>query len=203
MANEQLRNREGELRRRAEDSERALEEAQRQMTLFGIAVERLGNAATVKKEARGTVITISGQVLFASGKSELLPAASDSLARVADALKDIEPGKKIIVEGHTDSTGSTAYNERLSVERAEHVKTFLASHGVDDSKLEVIGQGEAQPVASNATPEGRANNRRVEIVVADQGKGTEPRVRPAPADGTVLPPPPLQQQPVPPERLQR
>jgi outer membrane protein OmpA-like peptidoglycan-associated protein len=121
----------------------------------------------VKKESRGTVITLSGNVLFASGKSMLLPGAQTSLNQVADALKD-QNDAKILVEGHTDSKGSEASNMELSRARAEAVASYLASRGVPKEQITSQGYGPSRPVADNNTPEGRANNRRVEIVVQPQ-----------------------------------
>jgi outer membrane protein OmpA-like peptidoglycan-associated protein len=131
------------------------------------ALDRLQANANVKKESRGTVITLSGGVLFASGKSMLLPGAQTSLNQVADALKD-QSNSKILVEGHTDSTGSMELNMELSRQRAEAVASYLTSKGVPRDLVTAQGLGPSRPVADNATPEGRANNRRVEIVVQPQ-----------------------------------
>src|SRR6187402_445386 len=129
------------------------------------AMESLNKIAQVKEEARGMVITLSGQVLFVTGKSELLPAARDQLDQVAAALQDQGEIKPMVVEGYTDSVGSDATNLKLSKDRAEAVRTYLVSKGVSGDKITSVGKGKANPVASNDTPEGRANNRRVEIVV--------------------------------------
>jgi outer membrane protein OmpA-like peptidoglycan-associated protein len=124
-------------------------------------------AAAVKQETRGTVITLPGNVLFASGKSMLLPGAQSALNQVADALKD-QSDTKILVEGHTDSTGSQQTNTELSKARAEAVASYLTSRGVPKEQVTSEGYGPSRPVADNSTPEGRANNRRVEIVVQQQ-----------------------------------
>jgi outer membrane protein OmpA-like peptidoglycan-associated protein len=136
------------------------------------AMERLAaaNAAQVKKDDRGTVITLSGNVLFASGKSMLLPGAQNSLNQVADALKD-QSDSKILVEGHTDSRGSDELNMRLSEARAQAVGAYLQSRGLPSDRVMTQGVGPSRPVADNSTAEGRANNRRVEIVIQAQ----EPR----------------------------
>jgi outer membrane protein OmpA-like peptidoglycan-associated protein len=138
------------------------------------AMESLNKIAQVKEEARGMVITLSGQVLFVTGKSELLPAARDQLDQVAAALKDQGDVKPIVVEGYTDSVGSDTTNQKLSKDRAETVRAYLVSKGVPSEKITSVGKGEANPVASNDTPEGRANNRRVEIVVAGGGSSRNP-----------------------------
>lgn len=128
------------------------------------AMASLAEIAKVKEEARGVVITLSGSVLFATGKQELLPIAQDKLGEVAKALKD-QGFKKLVVEGHTDSRGSASQNEDLSRGRAESVRSFLVSRGIPSDKIEAQGFGSRRPVADNETAEGRANNRRVEIVV--------------------------------------
>jgi outer membrane protein OmpA-like peptidoglycan-associated protein len=121
-------------------------------------------AASIKQETRGTVITIPGSVLFASAKSTLLPNAQDKLALVADALKDQED-RQIVVEGHTDSQGTGAFNQGLSQGRAQAVRDYLVSRGVQAERIRAEGFGSSRPIADNSSPEGRANNRRVEIIV--------------------------------------
>lgn len=129
------------------------------------AMASLAEIARVKEESRGTVITLDGSVLFASGKSELLPIAREKLDQVAKALMDTKPGDSFVIEGHTDSQGSDQANLTLSQARAESVRAYLVSAGVSPDKVRAVGKGESQPVASNDSPEGRANNRRVEIIV--------------------------------------
>ena len=129
------------------------------------AVASLSKIAQVKEEQRGVVITLDGQVLFVTGKSELLPIARDRLNEVAKALKEMDDDKLASIEGYTDSRGADDMNLKLSQDRASVVMNYLISQGVRADKLRAIGRGEASPVASNETPEGRANNRRVEIVI--------------------------------------
>jgi outer membrane protein OmpA-like peptidoglycan-associated protein len=105
-------------------------------------------------------------VLFKSDTHQLLPIAENKLEQVAAALVDTPDERQIVVEGHTDSRGSNAYNENLSRKRAEAVRTFLISKGISANRIVAVGKGESQPVANNRTADGRANNRRVEIVVA-------------------------------------
>jgi outer membrane protein OmpA-like peptidoglycan-associated protein len=131
------------------------------------AMESLNKIAQVKEEARGMVITLSGQVLFVTGKSELLPAAQDQLDQVAKALKDQGDLKPMVVEGYTDSVGSDTTNLKLSKDRADAVRSYLVSKGVPSDKITAVGKGKANPVASNDTADGRANNRRVEIVIGN------------------------------------
>jgi outer membrane protein OmpA-like peptidoglycan-associated protein len=128
------------------------------------AMAALGKLAAVKEEARGLVITLSGSVLFRSGESTLLPEATLRLGQVTDALLAASE-RMVIVEGHTDTQGSDSFNLDLSQRRAATVRTFLVERGYDPAHVRAVGIGEARPVADNATPEGRANNRRVEIIL--------------------------------------
>lgn len=129
------------------------------------AMDRLAlSIGAVKEEPRGMVITLSGSVLFASNKDALLPAAQDRLAQVAEALKTQED-HKIVVEGHTDSQGSEGSNQTLSERRAQAVVSFLISKGVPAEQIKAQGLGMSRPIADNKSAEGRANNRRVEIIV--------------------------------------
>jgi outer membrane protein OmpA-like peptidoglycan-associated protein len=127
------------------------------------AQEMLSKLAA-KEEARGTVITLSGNVLFASGKSALLPGAQSSLNEVAEAVRG-QADRHVLIEGHTDSKGSAATNEKLSKDRADSVASYLTSHGVPAERITTAGLGPSRPIADNKTSEGRANNRRVEIVL--------------------------------------
>jgi outer membrane protein OmpA-like peptidoglycan-associated protein len=127
-------------------------------------VRLAASIGAVKQEARGMVITLSGSVLFASNKDALLPAAQERLAQVADALKT-QDDRKIVVEGHTDSQGSATSNQALSERRAQSVVTFLTSRGVPADQIRAQGLGSSRPIADNGSVEGRANNRRVEIIV--------------------------------------
>ena len=121
--------------------------------------------AAVKEEARGLVVTLSGSVLFASNKSTLLPSAQNRLNQVADALLATKE-RKLTVGGYTDSQGSTSHNLELSQRRADAVRTYLISRGYRGDLIQAQGFGEESPIADNANAEGRANNRRVEIVVS-------------------------------------
>jgi outer membrane protein OmpA-like peptidoglycan-associated protein len=157
--------------------------------------KQIEHYARVQETARGTVITLSGKVLFGSGKAELLPQAQQQLSQVAVFLKNSQ--RPIVVEGYTDSHGSPSKNQALSEQRAQAVSDFLTSQGVPPEKLQAVGKGEASPVASNATASGRAQNRRVEIVLgqapatagspppaADTGRGgSEPSTAAPPPTG--------------------
>jgi outer membrane protein OmpA-like peptidoglycan-associated protein len=133
------------------------------------AAADLAKFATVKQEPRGMVITLSGSVLFASNKSDLLPAAQMKLNEVAEALNKQDSESRMIVEGHTDSQGTAPYNQDLSLRRAQAVRSYLISRGIASERVTAQGFGLTRPIADNESPEGRANNRRVEIVVKPQG----------------------------------
>jgi len=145
-----------------QQSKAELEKAQQ---TAAAAMASLSKIAQVKEEQRGVVITLDGSVLFVTAKAELLPIARDRLNQVAKSLKELDDDKLVSIEGFTDSRGADDTNMKLSQDRANAVKDYLVSQGVKPEKVRALGRGEANPVASNETPEGRANNRRVEIVV--------------------------------------
>ena len=132
-----------------------------------VAMASLAEIAKVKEESRGVVITLSGSVLFATGKSDLLPIAKEKLNQVAKALTD-QGFKAIVVQGYTDSVGSASDNDALSLRRAQSVRDYLVTRGVPSEKATAEGKGASNPVADNKTPDGRAENRRVEIVVTPE-----------------------------------
>ncbi|HVH46952.1 MAG TPA: OmpA family protein [Labilithrix sp.] len=138
-------------------------EAQRQARTAAEAKVTQIEGIQAQQSERGLVLTLSGSILFPSGKSELLPSAKERLTEVAKALKD--DNRSLLVVGHTDAQGSDAANEKLSEDRAKAVRVFLISQGIEDQRVRSEGMGESQPVADNASAEGRANNRRVEIVL--------------------------------------
>jgi outer membrane protein OmpA-like peptidoglycan-associated protein len=150
-AKEQLAS-EHEARVKAEDQTKAM-------------LEELAKIGTVKEESRGTVIVLPGNILFATGQSSLLGGAESRLDKVAAVLNE-RTGQTVTIEGHTDSTGSTSLNEALSLHRAEAVRNYLVSAGVARTRIQTVGMGMTKPIDTNSTAEGRANNRRVEIVLA-------------------------------------
>lgn len=129
------------------------------------AAADLARIASVKQDDRGMVITLSGSVLFASNRSVLLPAAQAKLTQVADALLAGDPAASFVVEGHTDSQGKSVDNQALSVSRANAVRDFLVQHEIAADRVSAQGYGEDRSIGDNASAEGRADNRRVEIVV--------------------------------------
>lgn len=137
------------------------------------ALDALANLAAVKQEARGLVVTLSGSVLFRSAESTLLPSAEVKLNQVADALLAV-PARNLIVEGHTDSQGSVSYNQGLSQRRADAVRDYLVQGGYPADRIHALGRGMGSPIAYNDSPEGRANNRRVEIIIERDASGIHP-----------------------------
>lgn len=119
-----------------------------------------------KQTERGMVLTL-GDVLFDTAAATLKPGANTQMDRIAQFMQK-NPETKVIIEGHTDSRGAEAYNEQLSQRRAQAVQDALAIRGIDRSRVEAVGRGEAYPVASNDTTAGRQQNRRVDIVFSDQ-----------------------------------
>jgi outer membrane protein OmpA-like peptidoglycan-associated protein len=119
-------------------------------------------------------IELAADVLFEFDKATLQPAAEETLAKAAQIIRD-KATRAVRIEGHTDSKGDDAYNQRLSERRADAVRQWLVSHGLSGLKLSTRGLGETQPIASNTRPDGsddpdgRRKNRRVEIVIAKTG----------------------------------
>jgi outer membrane protein OmpA-like peptidoglycan-associated protein len=130
------------------------------------------NAVLVTTESvRGLIVNLS-DVLFDTARYTLKPSAQVSLAKVATIL-ELYPGLKVQVEGYTDSVGSDAYNQKLSENRANAVHDFLIKNGVPAANVTAAGYGKADPVADNSTAAGRAQNRRVNLVVSGQEIGVQ------------------------------
>ena len=128
------------------------------------AMDALAKSLAMKTDDRGTVITLSGGVLFATGQATLLPGAQDQLNKVAEALKT-QAERTFTVEGHTDNVGTDQANMTLSQKRADAVRDYLIVRGVASAAITAVGKGSTVPIGDNKTPEGRAMNRRVEIIV--------------------------------------
>ncbi len=116
----------------------------------------------VTEEIQKTLNEYAGKILFDSGKSSIKEQSNAELQKIIKILKEY-PTAKFSIEGHTDSQGKAESNQRLSDSRANAVKNFLTTNGIDQFRLSAIGYGEDQPIASNKTSAGRAQNRRVEI----------------------------------------
>jgi outer membrane protein OmpA-like peptidoglycan-associated protein len=110
----------------------------------------------------GKKITLAADSYFDFDKATLKPGGKERIDEVIRAMKD-NPQLHVLVEGHTDSIGSDAYNQKLSERRANAVRDYLISRGIESTRITTRGLGESQPVADNKTKEGRAKNRRVDI----------------------------------------
>ncbi|SMH54567.1 OmpA family protein [Azospirillum agricola] len=126
-----------------------------------------------ERTERGLVMTL-GDILFATGRAELTSSAYERIDRLAQFMQRY-PARTVRIEGHTDSTGNADSNLRLSEARAQAVRDGLTARGVNPSRIITQGLGEAQPVASNSNDAGRQQNRRVDIVISDDGTVAETR----------------------------
>ena len=124
--------------------------------------QELQAVTNARRTENGILVDLKSSLLFSTDSAVLKPAAVEQIAQLGDILVKY-PDDRIRIEGHTDSTGSTAYNEQLSLHRALAVRDVLASRGVNPRQMLVEGAGAARPIADNSTPQGRAENRRVEL----------------------------------------
>jgi len=120
--------------------------------------------ATVIREGEGILVKFDSGILFDTDRSDLKTAARTNLQNLSASLVN-NPQTNILIVGHTDNTGSDSHNMDLSVRRAESVKAFITAGNVAGSRLTTSGKGEGEPIADNTTADGRAQNRRVEIVI--------------------------------------
>jgi len=188
-----MQSREEEAARARADAERARQEAQEAQQALQDAQRQLSELSPRQTE-RGLTMTM-GEVLFPFDSAELKPGNQRAVDRLAQFLRE-RPELNVLIEGHTDSVGDAAYNERLSERRAESVREALISRGIDPSRIRATGLGENYPVASNSDAAGRSENRRVEVVVAEnrippsrdetptspmaRGQSMEPSMQPRP-----------------------
>lgn len=149
---------------RASEAEFARREAELASEQISSLTRQLENLQLRQTES-GVVVTL-GDVLFASGQTSLVEGAISSLEEVVDLLQT-EPDKKIRVEGHTDSSGDPEENIQLSKLRADAVRQALIDLGVAEDRITSEGMGEDFPIASNEDQEGRARNRRVDVILLD------------------------------------
>jgi outer membrane protein OmpA-like peptidoglycan-associated protein len=147
------------------------------------AVEQAKAAALMKELAelraqqtdRGLVLTV-GDVLFAVGKAEVAPGGQRSIDQLAQFLKTY-PRRRVLIEGHTDNTGNEDFNVKLSQQRADAVRSLLVARGVAPERIATKGHGPKYPIVENATPAGRQQNRRVEILVLNEGASADSGTR--------------------------
>lgn len=133
--------------------DRQEEALRRELGSTGVRVQRVGDTIT---------LVMPGNITFDTNQSDIRADFFRTLNSVSTVLAEFDQ-TMVLVEGHTDSTGSDAYNDTLSVARAESVGNYLAAQGVSAGRIDARGYGERQPIADNQTPQGRAQNRRVEI----------------------------------------
>jgi outer membrane protein OmpA-like peptidoglycan-associated protein len=168
-AEEARRAQEAQEQARAAEIARLREEQERTREELRATLSRL---AEVRQEARGLVLTLPGSVYFEVNKSIVQPAMRSRLTEIARALSTAGDDSHLLIEGHTDADGSSEYNLELSRLRAEAVRSVLVAGGVPPDRIETQGYGETRPIASNRTSTGKAQNRRVEIVL--QGSAVAP-----------------------------
>lgn len=164
-AAEAARQKQAELERMADQARETAQRAEAERVRMRTELVRQFNLILATREsARGLIVNMS-DVLFDTGRYTLKPGAREKLARIAGIVL-AHPGLKLEVEGHTDSTGGSALNQRLSEQRADSVRTFLTSQGIESGAIISRGFGSDKPVAENTTAAGRQANRRVELVVS-------------------------------------
>ncbi len=120
--------------------------------------------AEVTNTGEGILVKFDSGILFGFGKSELTATAKQNIDNLVASLNKY-PNTNVMVIGHTDAVGTDGVNNKLSLDRASSVRSYAATKGVDFSRLKVDGRGKNEPIASNETEDGRAKNRRVEIVI--------------------------------------
>jgi outer membrane protein OmpA-like peptidoglycan-associated protein len=125
---------------------------------------QLGTGVGLVNTGSQLIVTMPQDILFATGSATLTPTLIGDLQDVAASLNKY-PDSVVQVVGHTDNTGDAGFNQRLSEQRAQSVASVLIGSGVAPSRIQIVGRGETSPIASNQTPEGRQQNRRVEIII--------------------------------------
>ena len=177
-----------EAERAKQEAGKAMSEAERARMAAAAEAERAAKAkaesdklmkelANLKAQQteRGIVLTI-GDVLFATGKADLSANANKSVATLAEFLMR-NPNRNVLIEGHTDSVGKDDYNLALSRKRADSVKAKLVEDGIEAGRITAVGYGKTFPVASNDTTAGKAQNRRVDVVILNEGVKAESQIR--------------------------
>jgi outer membrane protein OmpA-like peptidoglycan-associated protein len=157
-------------RKAAEESDRLRQQAEKEKAdLRSQLLQQLNTILATRDTARGLIANMS-DVLFKTGSFELLAGARERLAKVS-GIVIAHPGLHLEVEGHTDSVGGDEYNQKLSENRAGAVRDYLVQQGIPADAIVARGLGKTQPVATNDTPEGRQQNRRVELVLSGEAIG--------------------------------
>lgn len=127
-----------------------------------------GTGVEVSRQGDNVILNMPGHVTFATNSAQITPAFYATLDQVSQTIIDY-PQTVVQIAGHTDSTGTEAYNQQLSEQRAAAVAQYLVGRGVASTRVTTVGYGEMRPVASNDTEDGRRQNRRVEIVLTPTG----------------------------------
>jgi outer membrane protein OmpA-like peptidoglycan-associated protein len=187
-----------EQRRQAEEArqqaEQQAQQAQQQSAQMREQLKnQLNQVLQTRETARGLIVNMS-DVLFDFNKYTLKPEAREKLAKVSGILLAY-PNLKLQVEGYTDNIGSDQYNQKLSEERADSVRDFLVQQSVPDNNITAQGYGESHPIADNSTSSGRAQNRRVQLVVSGNAIGVQEQQPGASSENETAPPQPGTAQP--------
>ena len=127
-------------------------------------LERTLPQAEVQRVGEGIAVTFASGILFPFNSTQVLPAGQSNLAQLAQSLQRY-PETTVLIVGHTDNVGSDAYNMGLSQNRAQSAANYLASQGIARNRIRTVGRGESEPIASNESESGRAQNRRVEVAI--------------------------------------
>ncbi|AKU10744.1 outer membrane lipoprotein [Azoarcus sp. CIB] len=144
-------------------------ELRQQMAGTGVQVQRQGD--TIRLQA-------PENITFDTGRADVKPQFQPVLSRLSQSIQQY-PDTIVQIEGHTDSTGAASMNQALSENRADSVRTYMNQRGVESSRLIAVGYGASRPVADNGTPQGRAQNRRVEVLIVP-AQAQQPGMQPAP-----------------------
>ena len=162
----------------AQKSESLRQQAEREkQDLRARLLQQLNSILATRDSARGLVANMS-DVLFRSGSFELAPGARERLAKVSGIILAY-PSLHVSIEGHTDSVGGDDYNQTLSERRAQAVRDYFVQQGISSNAVEAHGFGKTSPIASNDTPDGRQQNRRVELVLSGDAIGNTADEAPA------------------------
>src|SRR5579862_4036955 len=172
-----------------QQAEQSAQQAQQQSAQMREQLKnQLNQVLQTRETARGLIVNMS-DVLFAFNKHDLKPEAREKLAKVSGILLAY-PNLKLQVEGYTDNIGSDEYNQKLSEQRADSVRDYLVSQSVPDGIITAQGYGKTHPIADNTTNSGRAQNRRVQLVVSGNAIGVEEQAPGASSENQSAPPPP-------------
>jgi outer membrane protein OmpA-like peptidoglycan-associated protein len=172
-------------RKAAAESDQLRQQAEKEkQEMRARLLQHLNSVLTTRDTARGLIANMS-DVLFKSGSFELLPGARERLAKVSGIVLAYQ-GLHLAVEGHTDSVGTDEYNRHLSEQRAQAVSDYLVAQGIASGAITASGFGKSEPVASNDTPEGRQQNRRVELVVSGNAIGNAADANAEPSTSSKL-----------------